>query len=121
MPVRCEVMIAPSGILGKVGSPAGAMKGDRNRHFIARRADDFLCAGTSGTNPSRQALGSRTAYTGGPACLERRRYCPRQRFPAAPPRHMEIITYVRQGAITHEASLGNRGRARGEWDAGRRP
>ncbi|MEO6152495.1 MAG: pirin family protein [Croceibacterium sp.] len=31
-------------------------------------------------------------------------------FPAHPHRDMEIITYVRTGAITHEDSLGNRGR-----------
>lgn len=31
-------------------------------------------------------------------------------FPTHPHRDMEIITYVRKGAITHEDSLGNRGR-----------
>ena len=31
-------------------------------------------------------------------------------FPRHPHRDMEIITYVRKGAITHEDSLGNRGR-----------
>lgn len=31
-------------------------------------------------------------------------------FPAHPHRDMEIITYVRKGAISHEDSLGNRGR-----------
>ncbi len=31
-------------------------------------------------------------------------------FPAHPHRDMEIITYVRQGAITHQDSLGNTGR-----------
>jgi quercetin 2,3-dioxygenase len=35
---------------------------------------------------------------------------PRQGFPPHPHANMEIITYVRQGAITHEDSLGNKGR-----------
>lgn len=35
---------------------------------------------------------------------------PQQGFPLHPHRDMEIVTYVRKGAITHEDSLGNRGR-----------
>ncbi|HXT79441.1 MAG TPA: pirin family protein [Acetobacteraceae bacterium] len=35
---------------------------------------------------------------------------PRQGFPPHPHANMEIITYVTQGAITHEDSLGNKGR-----------
>src|SRR3954447_931959 len=35
-------------------------------------------------------------------------------FPAHPHANMEIITYVREGAITHEDNLGNRGRTEAE-------
>jgi quercetin 2,3-dioxygenase len=35
---------------------------------------------------------------------------PNTGFPAHPHANMEIITYVREGAITHEDSLGNKGR-----------
>jgi redox-sensitive bicupin YhaK (pirin superfamily) len=35
---------------------------------------------------------------------------PQSGFPAHPHANMEIITYVREGAITHQDSLGNKGR-----------
>ncbi|WP_294534549.1 pirin family protein [uncultured Rhodoblastus sp.] len=35
---------------------------------------------------------------------------PKTGFPAHPHRNMEIVTYVRTGAITHQDSLGNKGR-----------
>jgi hypothetical protein len=35
---------------------------------------------------------------------------PQTGFPAHPHRNMEIVTYVRKGAITHQDSLGNKGR-----------
>jgi redox-sensitive bicupin YhaK (pirin superfamily) len=42
--------------------------------------------------------------------MERRPDRRRQRLPAHPHRDMEIITYVREGAISHQDSLGNKGR-----------
>ncbi|MES2149319.1 MAG: pirin family protein [Pseudomonadota bacterium] len=37
-------------------------------------------------------------------------FAPSSGFPLHPHRNVEIVTYVRTGAITHEDSLGNRGR-----------
>ena len=38
------------------------------------------------------------------------RIAPRSGFPSHPHRDMEIVTYVRTGAITHQDSMGNKGR-----------
>lgn len=38
------------------------------------------------------------------------RIAPQSGFPMHPHRDMEIITYIRKGAITHEDNLGNKGR-----------
>ena len=39
-----------------------------------------------------------------------RRILPGGAFPMHPHRDFEIITYVRRGAVTHEDSMGNKGR-----------
>jgi redox-sensitive bicupin YhaK (pirin superfamily) len=44
------------------------------------------------------------------AGLERRRDAPHTGFPAHPHANMEIITYVRDGAVTHKDILGNESR-----------
>ncbi len=43
---------------------------------------------------------------------------PNKGFAPHPHSNMEIITYVREGAITHEDSLGNVGRTRGRRRSG---
>ena len=54
-------------------------------------------------DPDRMAWGSIRVWNDD-------RIAPRSGFPPHPHRDMEIITYVRTGAITHQDSMGNKGR-----------
>ncbi len=54
-------------------------------------------------DPSRQGWGSLRVWNDD-------EIAPQQGFPPHPHAEMEIITYVRDGAITHQDSLGNKGR-----------
>jgi redox-sensitive bicupin YhaK (pirin superfamily) len=53
---------------------------------------------------------SRARPLGQPARVERRYDRAEKRLSPHPHRDMEIITYVREGAITHQDDLGNKGR-----------
>lgn len=54
-------------------------------------------------DPARQGFGALRVWNDD-------QIAPNTGFPAHPHRDMEIITYVREGAITHRDSLGNEGR-----------
>src|SRR5206468_4356035 len=57
----------------------------------------------NGGDPSRMGWGSLRVWNDD-------EIAPNTGFPPHPHAHMEIITYVREGAVTHKDSLGNEGR-----------
>ncbi len=54
-------------------------------------------------NPDHRAIGPLRVWNDD-------EFAPGSGFPMHPHRDVEIVTYVREGAVTHEDSLGNRGR-----------
>ncbi len=55
-------------------------------------------------------IGRGNGHQHGRSCRNDGTIAPHTGFPAHPHRDMEIIIHVREGAITHEDSLGNKGR-----------
>ncbi len=68
------------------------------------RAKLHFDIGGSG-NPDHRAIGPLVAWNDD-------EFAPGGGFPLHPHRDLEIITYVREGAITHEDNLGNKGHTR---------
>jgi redox-sensitive bicupin YhaK (pirin superfamily) len=79
--------------------PLATLGGGDHGWLQARLHFDFAGLG----NPAHKALGPLRVWNDDT-------FAPRSGFPLHPHQDVEIITFVREGAITHEDSLGNKGR-----------
>ncbi|WP_206244988.1 pirin family protein [Novosphingobium terrae] len=74
---------------------------DGGDHGWLKARHHFAFAGVG--NPAHRTIGALKVWNDDTIA-------PRTGFPLHPHRDIEIVTYVREGAITHEDSLGNKGR-----------